>query len=89
MKKIEVWTEDVKRKDGKAVRVVMTNGAVGITFIEKDGKIIEPPHSRIRLDGATIYGPDSYWMPRAHYIKAYKIAAKILREDRLRKGSKR
>ena len=89
MEKTEVWAEDVKRKDGKAMRVVMTNGVVGITLIEKDGKVFEPPHGRIRLDGATIDGPDSYWMPRAHYIKAYKMAAKILREDRSRKSSER
>ena len=80
MIKSEVWAEKVERKKGKATRVLMTNGVVGIPFVEINGKIVELPHGRLRLDGANTCGFDRFWMPRANYIKARKMAAAILRE---------
>ena len=88
MAESEVWAEKVERPNGKAQSVLMTNGAVGIPFVEKNGKIIELPHSRLRLDGATICGAESLWMPRAHYLKAREMAAAILREKALRSPKK-
>lgn len=77
-----VWAEKVERVNGKASKAIMSNGVIEMSFVEKDGKIIELPYYRIRVDGGTICDYGRLSVPRAHYLKAKKMAAAILRERR-------
>lgn len=77
-----VWAEKVERVKGRAKKVVMSNGAVEMSFIEKDGKAIELPHLRTRPDGGTISDYGRLSVPRTHYIKAREMAGAILKERR-------
>lgn len=82
MAESEVWAEKVERVNGRARKAVMSNGAVEMSFVEKDGKIIELPHSRIRVDKGTICDHERLSVPRTHYLKAFNMAAAIFKERR-------
>jgi len=82
MAESEVWAEKVERVNGKASKVIMSNGAVEMSFVEKDGKIIELPYLRIRPDKGTIRDYGRLSVPRTHRIKAFKMAAAIFKERR-------
>jgi hypothetical protein len=82
MAESEVWAEKVERVEGRARKAIMSNGAVEMSFIEKDGKAIELPHLRTRPDKGTICDQERLSGPWTHYLKAKKMAAAILKERR-------
>ncbi len=80
-----VWAHKVER-NGRASLAVMTNGAVTVPFVMRNGHAVELPHGRTRIDGASVIDSESLEMPRAHFLKARDMAAAILREQRPRKA---
>lgn len=74
---VPVWPYNVNREEK---RVIMTNGAVAVTFAEKNGKVIEVPGGRFRVDGATVLGQERLWLPPAHYKKSRQMVPAILRD---------
>ena len=69
-------------KNRQARRVDIEVGVIGISFIKKNGQVIEVPHSRTRLDGARISDDQSLEMPDTNHIIALRRAAAILNEKR-------
>lgn len=72
----------VDRKNKKAKRVVIEIGVFQISFVEENGKIVEVPGTRTRLDGVRICDDQSLWIPPAPYRQARERAATILNEKR-------
>lgn len=81
---MSIEVKEVREKDEIAVRVVLvSNETVGTALVMgKDGKPIEPPHSRFREDGKQIRTPDDLDIPRGDYNQMFFVAGGILDKKR-------
>lgn len=77
-----VKVKEVGEKDNIAVRVVLVSGAIGTALVKKNGKVIEPLHSRFREDGQQIQTYDDTCIPAGDYKQMFSIAGAILGKPR-------